>query len=85
MLGFLQDVAEVLSKEYRHKIDIAYEGVGGPLRDAVLENLSPAGIVLAVGYISEYPHTRCVWAIIYSDQILKAHALLSSLVGNGIG
>ncbi len=54
----LQDVAEVLSKHYPQQIDIAYEGVGGPLRDAVLANLSPEGQVLAVGYISEYPHTR---------------------------
>lgn len=48
----------MLSKEYNKQIDIAYEGVGGPLRDAVLANLAPAGQVLAVGYISEYPHTR---------------------------
>jgi NADPH-dependent curcumin reductase CurA len=55
----LQNVGEVLSREYPQKIDIAYEGVGGSLRDAVLANLSPDGQVLAVGYISEYPHTRC--------------------------
>ena len=54
----LQDVAEVLASEYSGKIDVAYEGVGGALRDAVLANLAPNGKVLAVGYISEYPHTR---------------------------
>ena len=54
----MQDVAEMLSKEYHKKIDVAYEGVGGPLRDAVLANLSPSGKVLAVGYISEYPHNK---------------------------
>lgn len=53
-----ENVGEVLSREYPQKIDIAYEGVGGSLRDAVLANLSPDGQVLAVGYISEYPHTR---------------------------
>lgn len=62
----VQDVGEVLAKEYAKKIDVAYEGVGGPLRDAVLANLSPAGKVLAVGYISEYPHTRSVFAALQS-------------------
>ena len=53
-------MAEVLAREYAQQIDIAYEGVGGRLRDAVLANLSPDGQVLAVGYISQYPHTRSV-------------------------
>jgi NADPH:quinone reductase-like Zn-dependent oxidoreductase len=39
-------------------IDVAYEGVGGTLRDAVLDNLSDHGRLLVVGYISEYPHAR---------------------------
>lgn len=52
----LQDVAQVLAKEFPQQIDVAYEGVGGKLRDAVLANLSPKGRVLAVGYISDYPH-----------------------------
>ena len=55
-----QDVEAVLREEFPGQIDIAYEGVGGPLRDAVLANLSPAGRLLAVGYISGYPHNRPV-------------------------
>lgn len=51
-------MAAVLANEFPQQIDVAYEGVGGKLRDAVLANLSPNGRVLAVGYISEYPHTR---------------------------
>lgn len=54
----MQDVAAVLASEFPQQIDVAYEGVGGPLRDAVLANLSPHGRMLAVGYISEYPHNR---------------------------
>lgn len=38
-----QDVAEVLRREYPGTIDVAYEGVGGPLRDAVLDSLTPHG------------------------------------------
>ena len=47
----------MLAGEFPHGIDVAYEGVGGPLRSAVLDNLAPGGRLLAVGYISEYPHT----------------------------
>ncbi len=54
----VQDVAEVLRREYPQAIDIAYEGVGGVLRQAVLDNLSPSGCLLSVGYISEYPHVK---------------------------
>lgn len=48
----------MLAEEYPQRIDIAYEGVGGPLRDAVVDNLAPGGRLLAVGYISAYPHTQ---------------------------
>ncbi|CAL8460543.1 g72 [Coccomyxa elongata] len=53
-----EDVGEVLRREYPEGIDVAYEGVGGPLRDAVLDNLSEHGRMLVVGYISEYPHVK---------------------------
>lgn len=53
----VQDPAEVLAREYPGKIDIAYEGVGGPLRDAVVDNLAAGGHCLAVGYIGSYSHT----------------------------
>ena len=48
----------MLSGEFPQQIDIAYEGVGGELREAVLDNLSPKGCLLSVGYISEYPHVK---------------------------
>jgi hypothetical protein len=51
-----QDVAEVLAKEYKGKINVAYEGVGGDLRTAILDNMAEGGRMLAVGYISGYPH-----------------------------
>ena len=54
----MQDVAEVLKREYPQAVDVAYEGVGGALRQAVLDNLSPTGCLLSVGYISEYPHVK---------------------------
>lgn len=54
----LQDVREVLRRDYPQAIDVAYEGVGGELRQAVLEQLSPNGRLLSVGYISEYPHVK---------------------------
>ena len=43
MLSGAQDVVEVLSREYPGTIDVAYEGVGGPLRDAVFDSLTPNG------------------------------------------
>ena len=48
----------MLSREFPQQIDVAYEGVGGELREAVLDNLSPKGCLLSVGYISEYPHVK---------------------------
>ena len=48
----------MLGREFPQQIDIAYEGVGGELREAVLDNLSPKGCLLSVGYISEYPHVK---------------------------
>ena len=37
--------------------DVAYEGVGGHMRDACMDVLCPkGGRLLVIGYISEYPH-----------------------------
>ena len=47
----------MLEREYPGGIDVAYEGVGGRLREAVLQHLTPTGRLLGVGYISSYPHT----------------------------
>ena len=49
----------MLREEYPQGIDVAYEGVGGRLRQAVVQNLTPQGRLLGVGYISSYPpHQR---------------------------
>jgi NADPH-dependent curcumin reductase CurA len=53
-----ENVADVLKREFPQGIDLAYEGVGGALLDAVLDNLAPRGRVLSVGYISSYPHNH---------------------------
>ena len=37
-------------------VTIAYEGVGGALRGAVLDALAPGGRLLCVGYMGGYPH-----------------------------
>jgi NADPH:quinone reductase-like Zn-dependent oxidoreductase len=57
-----EDVVNVLNKEnYKGKIDIAYEGVGGGLQAAAWNALRrPGGSLLAVGYISEYPHVDSI-------------------------
>ena len=47
----------MLREEYPQGIDVAYEGVGGRLRQAAVQNLTPQGRLLGVGYISSYPHT----------------------------
>lgn len=39
-------------------IDVVYEGVGGRLQQLLLQHLAPAGRLLQVGYISEYPHAQ---------------------------
>ncbi|KAK3241151.1 hypothetical protein CYMTET_49064 [Cymbomonas tetramitiformis] len=49
-------VAEVLHDEYPSGIDLIYEGVGGDMLKAALDNLAEEGRLLLVGYISEYPH-----------------------------
>ena len=40
------------------QVDIAYEGVGGPLLGAICKHLRPNGRVLVVGSISQYPHNQ---------------------------
>ena len=52
-----QDVGEALNRICPDGLDIVYEGVGGELRKTILPFLKPAGRMLCVGYISQYPHT----------------------------
>ena len=51
-----EDLGEVLKAEFPTGVDLAYEGVGGPLLGAICANLKPDGKVLVVGSISQYPH-----------------------------
>jgi len=54
-----EDLAHVLATEYPQGVDVAYEGVGGKVRDIVWNALKvPGGKQLQVGYISEYPHNH---------------------------
>ncbi|GMH34365.1 hypothetical protein BSKO_02199 [Bryopsis sp. KO-2023] len=52
----LEDVATVLKNEFPDGLDVVYEGVGGAMLKAALDNLAPKGKVLTIGYISQYPH-----------------------------
>ncbi|GAB4813339.1 hypothetical protein N2152v2_000385 [Parachlorella kessleri] len=51
-----EDVGLVLRSEYPQGVNVIYEGVGGPLQRTAYASLAPAGRMLQVGYISEYPH-----------------------------
>ena len=52
-----EDVREVFEREYCHRVDVAYEGVGGSLLEAAWDlALKDGGRLLSVGYISQYPH-----------------------------
>ncbi|KAI8471362.1 MAG: NAD(P)-binding protein [Monoraphidium minutum] len=51
-----EDVGAALDAAFPGGLDVVYEGVGGPLRTALLQRLAPGGRLLQVGYISEYPH-----------------------------
>ena len=53
-----EDLSAVLRAEFPSGVDLAYEGVGGPLLGAIVENLKPSGRVLVVGSISQYPHNE---------------------------
>ena len=52
------DTAEALARACPEGFDVAMDGVGGAMQDAILVNLAPGGTVLLTGYISEYPHTQ---------------------------
>lgn len=49
----LEDVASVLSNR-KGGVNIAYEGVGGAMLDAVLENVAIRGRIVTIGGISSY-------------------------------
>jgi hypothetical protein len=53
-----EDLATVLADEFPDGIDVAYDGVGGPLLGAICSHLKPHGMVLVVGSISQYPHNE---------------------------
>lgn len=51
-----RDVGEALAKKYPQGVDLVIEHVGGQLFGTALQHLKPAGRLILVGYISEYPH-----------------------------
>ncbi|GAX83190.1 hypothetical protein CEUSTIGMA_g10616.t1 [Chlamydomonas eustigma] len=50
----LEKLDEVLRKEYLKGIDVVYEGVGGDMFQAALENLADRGRLLVIGMIGTY-------------------------------
>eukprot|EP00667_Euglena_gracilis_P008369 EG_transcript_8467 len=57
-----EDAAEVLSKEYPGGVDFVLEGVGGAMLSTALGALAPAGRLVQIGYIAEYPHAGAAGA-----------------------
>jgi len=53
-----RDVGEVLARKYPQGVDLVIEHVGGKMFQTALEHLKPAGRLILVGYISEYPHNE---------------------------
>ena len=51
-----RDVGEVLASKYPNGVDLVVEHVGGKMFDTALQHLTPKGLLILVGYISEYPH-----------------------------
>lgn len=52
------DLSEALARACPDGFQVAMDGVGGEMQDAILANLAPGSRVLLTGYISEYPHTQ---------------------------
>jgi NADPH-dependent curcumin reductase CurA len=53
-----QDIQTELTRIAPNGLDVVFEGVGGEVLQIALDNLSPEGRLLQVGYISEYPHAN---------------------------
>lgn len=51
-----QDVAAEIKRLAPNGLDAVLEGVGGKMLQTALDNLTPEGRLLQIGYISEYPH-----------------------------
>lgn len=49
-----ENVREVLKNEYPRGINLVFEGVGGDLFEACVENLAVRGRLITLGFISEY-------------------------------
>ena len=55
----VESVREVFEREYKGRVDVCYEGVGGAMLEDVWQvALKDDGKVLSVGYISQYPHNE---------------------------
>jgi hypothetical protein len=49
-----ETLRDVLEDEYRDRLDLVLDGVGGDFFDACLEQLAPRGRLLTLGFFSEY-------------------------------
>lgn len=53
-----ENIAEVLSKEYAHKINVGFDSVGSYIFDAFLTNLAPLGRLVVSGLATELTAPR---------------------------
>lgn len=50
-----EDVAQVLARDYRNRINIFYDNVGGAILQAGFDNMAPRGRIVMCGMVSAYP------------------------------
>jgi NADPH-dependent curcumin reductase CurA len=71
-----EDVAEVLATEYRDKLDLVLDSVGGELFDALVENLAPLGRLVVCGFTSDrVPTEQVAQERIYTKLYWKAASI----------
>lgn len=49
-----EDVAAILERDYRNRIDIFYDNVGGAILQAAFDNMAPRGRIVMCGMVSAY-------------------------------
>lgn len=69
-----QDVGSALAALYPRGVDVVYEGVGGALRDTLVQQLAPGGRLLQVGIrnsiiggIDRIVSSCAIWALSVRD------------------
>ncbi|MDH3619618.1 MAG: zinc-binding dehydrogenase [Gammaproteobacteria bacterium] len=71
-----EDAAAILAGEYCDKLDLVMDSVGGPLFDALVENLAPLGRLVVCGYTSDrVPTEKVRQERIYSKLYWKAASI----------